>query len=147
MSKKRIPGTNYLLQMGNKNTFDVIDNRLFEYNKNQVPPSQKPEVIDQNFIIKDRDKIIAGIAADVYVWNILFVSVFFVNEEYRGKGLGSILLEKVESEARSLGVKLSHLDTFDFQAKEFYEKHGYDVFGILDDCPKGHKRYYMKKYL
>jgi len=37
------------------------------------------------------------------------------------------------------------LDTFDFQAKDFYTKQGYEVFGILDNCPEGHKRYYMKK--
>lgn len=42
---------------------------------------------------------------------------------------------------------LSHiiLDTFDFQAKNFYIKQGYEIFGILDNCPEGHKRYYMKK--
>lgn len=77
----------------------------------------------------------------------MFVSVIFVDEDYRDQGLGSILLNKVESEAKTLGVKLSHLDTFDFQAKEFYEKHGYEVFGTLDDCPEGHKRYYMRKLL
>ena len=44
-------------------------------------------------------------------------------------------------------IRLIHLDTFDFQAKDFYLKHGYEVFGVLDDCPKGHKRYYMKKVL
>jgi hypothetical protein len=37
--------------------------------------------------------------------------------------------------------------TFDFQAKDFYLKHEYEVLGILDDCPKGHKRYYMEKVL
>ena len=29
----------------------------------------------------------------------------------------------------------------------FYLKHGYEIFGILEDCPKGHKRYYLKKSL
>lgn len=43
------------------------------------------------------------------------------------------------------GCNLVHLDTFDFQAKDFYLKHGYEVFGVLDDCPMEHKRYYMKK--
>jgi hypothetical protein len=38
-----------------------------------------------------------------------------------------------------------HLDTFDFQAKDFYVKHGYEVFGVLEDCPEGHVRYFMKK--
>jgi hypothetical protein len=39
------------------------------------------------------------------------------------------------------------LDTFDFQARGFYERNGYELFGTLDDCPPGHKRYYLKKAL
>lgn len=71
--------------------------------------------------------------------------VLFVDEKHRKQGLGHILLEAMEEEAKSLDIKLIHLDTFDFQAKDFYLKHGYEVFGVLDDCPQGHKRYYMKK--
>ena len=67
--------------------------------------------------------------------------------QYRGQGLGSILLGEVEREAMEKGCHLVHLDTFDFQAKEFYEKNGYSVFGTLEDCPKGHVRYYLKKSL
>ncbi|WP_423236642.1 hypothetical protein [Clostridium chromiireducens] len=37
---------------------------------------------------------------------------------------------------------LAHL-----QAKDFYLKNGYEVFGELDNVPLGHKRYYMKKIL
>ena len=42
---------------------------------------------------------------------------------------------------------LIHLDTCDFQSKDFYLKQGYEIFGVLDNCPKGHKRYYLKKML
>lgn len=143
LSPETIDNTDFTLHVGDK----IVDDRLFEYNKRCVPPTRKPEVIDKRFVIKKDDKVIAGIDADIYIWNILFVSVIFVDEDYRDQGLGAILLNKVESEAKTLGVKLSHLDTFDFQAKEFYEKHGYEVFGILDDCPEGHKRYYMRKLL
>jgi hypothetical protein len=57
------------------------------------------------------------------------------------------LLAKVEKVAKECCVHLPHLDTFDFEAKDFYIKHGYDVFGVLEDWPLGHKRYYMKKVL
>ena len=60
-------------------------------------------------------------------------------------GYGSILLKEVEKIAKEKGCYLIHLDTFDFQAKDFYVKHGYEVFGVLDNCPPGHKRYFMKK--
>lgn len=55
--------------------------------------------------------------------------------------LVSMLLEHVEKIARILHCYLAHLDTFDFQAKDFYLKHGYSIFGVLENAPKGHNRY------
>jgi hypothetical protein len=40
-----------------------------------------------------------------------------------------------------------HLDTMSFQALPFYQKQGYTVFGILEDLPEGHRRYYLRKDL
>jgi GNAT superfamily N-acetyltransferase len=126
---------------------DLIDDRLGDFNNLHAPFTQNPNPILQNYIMKDNGTIIAGIKAELYHWNILYVAAFFVDERYRGQGLGSALLNKVESEAKAAGSTLAHLDTFDFQAKDFYLKHGYEIFGVLDDCPPGHKRYYLKKKL
>lgn len=46
-----------------------------------------------------------------------------------------------------LYVDLLYLDTFDFQARPFYERHGYEVFGTLDDYPPGHSRFFLRKDL
>jgi GNAT superfamily N-acetyltransferase len=101
-----------------------------------------------NYNLQANGVIIGGVNAYIYfLKSILHVDHLFVEEKYRGQDLGSILLAKVERIAKEHGATLSHLDTFDFQAKDFYLKHGYEVFGVLDDCPKGHKRYYMKKVL
>lgn len=101
-----------------------------------------------NYNLQDNGVIIGGIHANLYfLKSIMHVDHLFVDEKYRGQDFGSLLLEKVEEIAKERGATLSHLDTFDFQAKDFYIKHGYEVFGVLDDCPKGHKRYYMKKAL
>ena len=56
-------------------------------------------------------------------------------------------MKKVEDEAKDIGATLSHTDTFDFQAKDFYLKQGYTIFGELADCPPGHTRFYLKKAL
>lgn len=125
----------------------AIDMKLAEFNNRQVPFTQEPSLLHQNYLIKDGETIIAGLKADIYYWRILFIEVLFVEEQYRGQGLGSALLKKVEDEARALGTTLAHLDTFDFQAKDFYIKHGYQLFGSLDDCPPGHQRHYLKKRL
>ena len=125
----------------------LIDDNIVAFNKSKVSPAQAENIITKNYVIKDNSKVIAGINAIIY-HQALYVDVLFVDEEYRGQDLGSELLNKVENEAKAIGATLAHLDTFDFQAKDFYIKHGYEVFGILEDSPKkGHKRYYLKKEL
>lgn len=127
---------------------DVISNKIESYNNSQAPFIQEQPFINLNFCIKDAGgAIIAGIMAVMYCWGMLSVDVLVVDQQYHKKGLGSQLLSHAEDEARKRGATLAHLDTFDFQAKDFYIKHGYEVFGVLDDCPKDHKRYYMKKVL
>ena len=83
----------------------------------------------------------------MYCWNVVYVDTLWVDPNYRERKIGKSLLKNVETEAKSNGAKLIHLDTFDFQAKEFYKKQGYVVFGKLDDCPENHCRYFMKKLL
>lgn len=137
----------YKLYRNPQNAFELIDEKLFAFNKKCVPATQKPEVINKNFIIKENDTLIGGICADIYIWKILYISLLFIDDAHRNKDLGSFLLKKVEDEARTFGVSLVHTDTFDFQAKDFYLKQGYEIFGVLDDCPEGHQRYYLKKIL
>ncbi len=98
-------------------------------------------------IAVESGRVIAGCIADGYWWNAVYVDALWVDEKYRGKGLGSLLLNTVENIAVENGCDLIHLDTFDFQAKDFYVRHGYEVFGILENSPDGHCRYYMRKNL
>lgn len=127
---------------------EFIDNQIVEYNNHQVPFLQQEPFIGLNFCIKNETGIVvAGVSSVMYGWRILHIDLLLVVTDYRSKGFGSQLLNHVEKEAKQLGSTLVHLDTFDFQAKDFYLKYGYEIFGILEDCPPGHKRYYMKKIL
>ena len=125
----------------------ILDN-LIQYNLSKVPLIQESPNIWINRVIQDdRGNIVGGINSRMYCWNCIYVDILWVKEEYREHKLGSRLLREVESIAREKGCNLIHLDTFDFQAKDFYLKHGYEIFGILDNCPENHKRYYLKKNL
>ena len=126
---------------------DFINARIDVFNTAQLSFAGTQLERPLRYVMKEGDTIIAGIDACFYLESILYVHVLFIEESYRKKTLGSLLLKKVETEAKALGGTLVHLDTFDFQAKDFYLKHGYEVFGILEDCPKGHKRFYMRKTL
>ena len=59
----------------------------------------------------------------------------------RGGGIGALVLAAAEDEGRARGCTRAHLDTFSYQARPFYEKHGWRVFATLDDYPKGHQRF------
>ncbi|MGF0032060.1 GNAT family N-acetyltransferase [Bariatricus sp. SGI.154] len=125
----------------------IVDN-LVAYNLTKVPSEQEELLLDlSRKAVNEEGKIIGGIIAKMYCWNCVYVDSLWVSEESRGNGLGRTLLQDVEADARLNQATLIHLDTFDFQAKEFYEKLGYEVFGILEGCPKGHTRYYLKKSL
>ncbi|GGC83700.1 GNAT family N-acetyltransferase [Chelatococcus reniformis] len=80
-----------------------------------------------------------------YDW--VFVELLFVPAVFRGQDLGSRLLAQAEEIGRSSGCTGIWLDTFSFQARGFYEKNGYTVFGALEEHPRGHTRYFMRKAL
>jgi GNAT superfamily N-acetyltransferase len=56
-------------------------------------------------------------------------------------------MAEAEAEALRRGCHAASLDTYSFQARGFYERLGYSVFGIIDDCPPGHSRIYLIKRL
>ncbi len=125
---------------------ELVDSKLVEFNRKNVPFQQSEDYIDLSYVLKDNtEQVIGGINAMLYCWNIMYVDILHVDYSHRGKGYGKLLLDRSESKAKSLGGYMSHLDTFDWQAKEFYEHLGYVVFGILENCPPSHDRYYMKK--
>jgi GNAT superfamily N-acetyltransferase len=99
------------------------------------------------FLVRAPDGEIAGGLIGETYWGWLYINLLIVKEELRGLGYGHRLLTLAEEEARKRGVKTAYLDTFSFQAPEFYKRHGYQVFGELQDFPPGHQRYFLMKHL
>lgn len=125
-----------------------ITDRLVEYNLSRVPLRQPEAFVDIVRKAVDGDgNTVGGCIAEIYCWNVMYVDILWVDESARGQGLGTRLLGEVEEIARARGCTLVHLDTFDFQAKDFYLRHGYRLFGVLEGCPEGHCRYYLSKNL
>ena len=77
----------------------------------------------------------------------LYTEMLFVPESLRGQGVGTALMAKAEAEALARGCHSAWMDTFDFQARGFYERMGYLCFGELADYPKGFSRCFMRKVL
>lgn len=98
-------------------------------------------------LVRDAEGRVLGGLSGSTNWGWLHVDLLAVSVALRGAGVGSKLLADAEEIARQRGCRYSFLDTFSFQALGFYEKHGYDIYGVLDDFPTGAQRYFLKKSL
>jgi GNAT superfamily N-acetyltransferase len=97
--------------------------------------------------LRDTDENLVGGLIGSTHWQWLYVDIFWIHESHRGGGYGTSLLAAAEQEAVKRGCQYAYLDTFSFQAPEFYQKHGYAVFGELPDFPAGHSRFFLRKVL
>src|SRR5262249_13966040 len=74
--------------------------------------------------LKERSKVVGGLVGETF-WGWMFIRLLWVSDKYRGRGFGTALMEAAEEEARTRGVRNVYVDTFSFQAPEFYHKLGY----------------------
>lgn len=115
---------------------------LVAYNQKHVPSADTQLVAI--LIRDDEGQAIGGLWGKILMdW--LFIELLAVPESLRGKGTGSQLIEAAEKLAIERGCVGSWLDTFAFQARPFYERLGYTVFGEIADHPRGSKRYFLMK--
>jgi ribosomal protein S18 acetylase RimI-like enzyme len=78
----------------------------------------------------------------------LYVTYLWVADRHRGAGLGTRLLAQAERMAHEeRGCTAARLETWDFQAPEFYRKQGYEVVGVVPDYPPGTTEYTLTKRL
>jgi len=98
-------------------------------------------------MVKDENGEILGGLYGRMIFRWMFIELLSVPEQGRGQGIGSKLMAQAEALAREKNCYGLWLDTFDFQAPEFYRKLGFSQFGEIVDYPPGHKRHYFQKRL
>lgn len=107
-----------------------------------------PENAEDFWIIArdDEGKVHGGVKGwSSFSW--LFVDWLWVSAEGRKGGTGSRLLKEAEEIGRLRGCVGVYLETFTFQAPDFYRKQGYIEFGRLEGMPPGYDCIWLKKAL
>jgi GNAT superfamily N-acetyltransferase len=79
------------------------------------------------------------------LWGSLYIDMMFVPETLRGNGIGTSLLRQAEQEAIRRGCRNMWTETYAFQARPFYEKLGFNIFGCLDGPAPIFPRFFLKK--
>ena len=93
------------------------------------------------------DGPVAGGLWGMSLWGSFYIALVVTPEGARGQGLGSDLMRRAEAEARARGCRQMWLDTYDFQARPFYERLGFTVFGQIDGPAPMFPRWFMQKAL
>ena len=111
--------------------------------KNNVECNYKPYA----FIVKEDDKLIGLIEGHSY-YKEVYISNLIVLEEYRKKGIGSMLMNKVENYFKDKGFENMNLTTRTFQAPGFYEKCGFELEFIREnkENPELNKYFFVKYF-
>jgi GNAT superfamily N-acetyltransferase len=117
---------------------------LMTFNESAVGPAT---VVPIALYIRDAEGRIRGGLTGFLAWNWLSVDLLWVDAPLRGQGYGAQLLAHAERLAREAACVAVRLDTYDVQARPFYEHHGYELWGTLEGYPAGGCTFHMRKSL
>ncbi|MCR9258698.1 MAG: GNAT family N-acetyltransferase [Pseudomonadaceae bacterium] len=121
-----------------------VRRKLVEFADQFTPPRNQRML---SVALRDKNgNVMGGITANT-IWDWLQIGVLWLPDELRGQGFGHQLLERIETIGRDKGCKHAMLNTFEFEAREFYESHGYEVESQTNDFPEGHTQYHLRKEL
>jgi GNAT superfamily N-acetyltransferase len=124
---------------------EAIGQLIGAYNDAQTGLTE--EALPLALVLRDEAGAVTGGLYGRFYYGWLFVALLLVPEALRGRNLGTELMAQAEAAARARGCTGIWLDTFSFQARGFYEKLGFTMFGEIEDYPPGFSRYFFKKRL
>ena len=122
----------------------LVGQGLLEFNRRVLgDPHEKQLAV----FVRDRSgRVVGGLVGHVR-WSWVYVAKLWLPNELRGHGLGTRVMRAIEDYARGQGCHGISLDTFEYQALPFYEKLGFERFGVLEGYPPGYRQYFLKKTL
>jgi GNAT superfamily N-acetyltransferase len=123
---------------------ESLRDHLIAYN---ISEAHINEGIDLAILVRDsQERLVGGVSGRLW-GRCLEIELLWVNQGYRGQGIGTNLLAKIENSAIRLGAQTALLDTFSFQAPSLYERAGYVRFGTIDGFGHKHQKIFYRKQL
>lgn len=121
----------------------VVTEGIIAFNESIVRERDKAFSI---FLKNHSDKVFGGTQAFLDTESV-YIDVLWVEESLQKQGYGTKLLSAAEREAIGNGCIFSLVDTWDFQAEEFYLKNGYNRIGEIKNYWHGHSKIFLRKKL
>jgi GNAT superfamily N-acetyltransferase len=122
----------------------AILNPLVQFNQQQAGRPENHRLLAILLSHPGTGEVIGGLWGET-IFCHLHIDLLFIPEPLRRTGIGRRLMGDAEAEAIRRGCRGAWLDTYSFQARGFYERLGYTVFGAIEDHPPGHRRLFLNK--
>lgn len=128
---------------------DSLKERIYEgFSRHAIAMIGHDEKFDTvTFKASDKNGSFAGAVVVELFWGALHVKYMYVEDEYRGCGLGSKLIEHALTYGRDNQCPFAFVETMSFQALGFYQKMGFE----LEFSRSGYKHdasfHYLRKNL
>jgi ribosomal protein S18 acetylase RimI-like enzyme len=123
----------------------TVRDGLLAFNMEHV--GRNPQSASVNLFLRNQSGQVIGGLLGGWRWGWLYIDKLWVQDSYRQRGGGSRLLKTAEAEAVAAGCTDAVLETFSFQARGFYEGHGYHVYATLEGFPPGYRQLFFHKVL
>lgn len=123
---------------------ELVRNGIRAYNRLYA---SAPNFLPLTLFARDSQGVVRGGLLGEIGWEWLYIDILWLEDSVRGQGYGTRLLAMAEAEAQERGCRGVYLGTFEFQALPFYQKHGYSIFGVLEDYPPGSHLTFLQKRL
>lgn len=159
---KRLDTNNHILSEANRQektefsiyedsteeSMKVLQTGLHEYVLEHIGELRKKNPgIQINLILKNEEGQVVGGLNGSSILKAIYIDQLWIDERYRGQGYGKELMMAAERIAQKDGCISSLAMVYSFQSPEFFQKLGYEIFGVSDGYPKPIKEYYfIKKY-
>ena len=122
--------------------YEALTGRLVDFNRTKVNWATTMFTI----VLRDESGGVRGGAHGVVRMKAVEIRGVWLDGDLRDGGFGAKIIRAVEDEGRRRGARAALLDTYEFQARGFYERLGYTVFGTFN-YPEGVARYYLSRAL
>jgi ribosomal protein S18 acetylase RimI-like enzyme len=133
------------IELGTDGDQALVREHLIDFNRKRLPEHADTPYGKVTFVVKDDNGHAQGGIAAHYHWGRMQIDFLWIDEQIRQRGIGKELLAKIENYAIEKDCTLLLLDTFSFQAPDFYIKYGFSVFGMIENHPTGHHQYFLQK--
>ena len=122
--------------------YETLNERLVDFNRTKVNWGTAAFTV----VLRDEIGSARGGAHGVVRMGAVEIRSVWLDGDLRGRGFGAKIIRAVEDEARRLGARAALLDSYEFQARGFYERLGYTSFGSFI-YPDGVSRFYLSRAL